>query len=96
VKYLRRKLPQANINLYKVVVGIAFSLLWARVMYFIWSQPSFVTFIWFYLGIGSVLLKWVLFEIIDTINLRVRIRVMERELDEAQRRRREVEKGRDD
>jgi hypothetical protein len=96
VKYLRRKLPQANINLYKVVVGIAFSLLWARVMYSIWSQPSFVTFMWFYLGIGSVLLKWVLFEIVDRINLRVRIRSMERELDEAQRRRRAVEpKGED-
>lgn len=96
MKYLRRKLPQANINLYKVVVGIAFSLLWARVMYSIWSQPSFVTFMWFYLGIGSVLLKWVLFEIVDRINLRVRIRSMERELDEAQRRRRAVEpKGED-
>ena len=96
MKYLRRKLPQANINLYKVVVGIAFSLLWARVMYSIWSQPSYVTFMWFYLGIGSVLLKWVLFEIVDRINLRVRIRSMERELDEAQRRRRAVEpKGED-
>jgi len=96
VKYIRGKLPKANINLYKVVVGIAFSLLWAMVMYFIWSQPSYVTFIWFYLGIGGVLLKWVLFEIIDRINLRVRIRSMERELDEAQRRRRAVEpKGED-
>jgi hypothetical protein len=96
VKYLRGKWPKANINLYKVVVGIAFSLLWARVMYFIWSQPSYVTFIWFYIGIGSALLKWVLFEIIDRINLRVRIRSMERELDEAQRRRRAVEpKGED-
>jgi hypothetical protein len=93
VKYLRGKLPKANINLYKVVVGIAFSLLWARVMYFIWSQPSYVTFIWFYLVIGSALLKWVLFEIIDRIDLRVRIKSMERELDEARRRRREVEKG---
>lgn len=96
MKYLRGKLPKANINLYKVVVGIAFSLLWARVMYFIWSQPSYVTFIWFYLGIGSALLKWGLFEMIDRINLRVRIRSMERELDEAQRRRRQVEKGEHD
>jgi hypothetical protein len=65
-------------------------------MYSIWDQPSFVTFIWFYLGIGSMLLKWGLFEIVDRINLRVRVRNMQKELDEAERRRREVEpKGED-
>jgi hypothetical protein len=91
MKYLRDKLPKVNINFYKVVVGVVFSLLWARVMYFIWSNPSYVIFVWFYLGIGSMVLKWVIFEIIDRINLRVSVRNLERELDEAERRRREVE-----
>ena len=86
VKYIRRRLPTVSINFYKVLVGIGFSLLWARVMYFIWSHPSFVTFVWFYLGLGSMLLKWALFEIIDRVNFIIRIRNMERELDEAERR----------
>ena len=91
MKYLRERLPKVNINFYKVLVGIGFSLLWARVMYSIWSQPSFVAFVWFYLGVGSMLLKWVLFEIIDRVNLRVSINNMKKELDEAERRRHEVE-----
>ncbi|MBM4462799.1 MAG: hypothetical protein FJ012_05615 [Chloroflexi bacterium] len=91
MKYNRERLPKANVNFYKVLVGIGFSLLWARVMYFIWPRPSFVTFVWFYIGVGSVLLKWALFEIVDRVNLRIRIRNMERELDEATRRRHEVE-----
>jgi len=91
MKYLRAKLPKVNINFYKVVAGIGFSLLWARVMYFIWSDPSYVTFVWFYVVIGSMILKWVIFEIIDRINLRVSVRNLERELDEAEQRRREVE-----
>lgn len=41
-------------------------------------------------------MKWVLFEIVDRVNLRVRIRNMEKELDEAERRRHEAElKGQD-
>jgi len=93
VKYIRERLPKANVNFYKVLVGIGFSLIWGRVMYSIWDDPSFVTFIWFSLGIGSVLLKWGLFEIVDRISLRVRVRNMEKELDEAERRRHEVERG---
>jgi hypothetical protein len=91
VKYIRVRLPEANINLYKVLVGVGFSLVWARVMYAIWSKPSYVTFIWFYLGVGSMLLKWALFEIVDRVSLRVRIRNMQKELDEAERRRDEAE-----
>ncbi len=91
MKYIRERLSEVNINSYKVMVGFGFSLLWARVMYFIWAQPSFVTFIWFYFAIGSVLMKWVLFEIVDRVNLRIRTRNMEKELDEAERRRHEVE-----
>lgn len=91
MKHNRERLPKANVNFYKVLVGIGFSLVWARVMYSIWSQPSYMTFIWFYLGVGSVLLKWALFEIVDRVNLRIRIRNMEKELDEAKRRRHEVE-----
>ena len=96
MKYIRKRLPKANINFYKVLVGIGFSLLWARVMYFIWSHPSFMTFVWFYLGVGSMLLKWALFEIIDRVNSSVRIRNMEKELDEAKRRRRGVEPKKED
>lgn len=96
MKYIRERFPEDNVNLYKVIVGIGFSLLWARVMYVIWTQPSFVTFVWFYFGIGSTVMKWVLFEIVDRVNLRVRIRNMEKELDEAERRRHEAElKGQD-
>ncbi len=95
MKYIRERFPEDNVNLYKVIVGIGFSLLWARVMYFIWAQPSFVTFVWFYFGIGSTLMKWGLFEIVDRVNLRVRIRNMEKELDEAERRRDEVEPKRE-
>ena len=80
------KLPRLNVNFYKVVVGVCFSLLWARVMYSIWEQPSFLTFIWFYLVIGSVILKWVLFTIIDRIHLRLRLKALKKELDESERR----------
>jgi hypothetical protein len=83
-------LPKADINFYKLLAGVVFSLLWGHVMYSIWDQPSYVTFVWLYLGIGSMLLKWVLFEIIDRVNLRITIRNMEKELDEAERRRCEV------
>jgi uncharacterized membrane protein len=96
VKYIWERLSRANINFYKVLVGIAFSLLWGRVMYSIWDQPPFITFIWFYLGIGSLVLKWVLFEIIDRITFRIRIRNMQRELDEAEQRKRAVEPREDD
>ncbi len=80
------KLPRLNVNFYKVVVGVCFSLLWARVMYVIWEQPSYLTFIWFYLVIGSVIVKWVLFTIIDRIHLRLRLKALKKELDESERR----------
>ncbi len=80
------KLPRLDINFYKVIVGVGFSLLWARIMYHIWDQPSFITFIWFYLGVGSVLLKWVLFVIMDRITTRVRVRVVKRELERSSKR----------
>ena len=88
------KLPKLGINFYKVVVGVCFSLLWARVMYLIWEQPSYLTFIWFYIVIGSIILKWVLFVIIDRINLRIRLKALRRELDESERRINEISKGR--
>ena len=87
------KLPRLDVNFYKVVVGVCFSLLWARVMYLIWEQPSYLTFIWFYIVIGSVILKWVLFVIIDRINIRLRIRALRRELDESERRIDEIYKN---
>ena len=96
MKYIRERLPKANINFYKVLVGVGFSLVWGKVMYFIWSKPSYVTFIWFYLGVGSTLLKWGLFEIVDRVGLRIRIKNMEKELDEAERRRYEAESKKED
>ncbi len=80
------ELPRLNINFCKVVVGVCFSLLWARVMYIIWEQPSYLTFIWFYLVIGSVILKWVLFTVIDRIHFRLRLKALKKELDESARR----------
>lgn len=88
------KLPSIGVNFYKVITGIVFSLVWARVMYFIWSQPSYLTFVWFYLGVGSFILKWVLFEIIDRINLKIRVRNLKRQLDEADKRVRQADKRR--
>jgi len=75
-----------GINFYKVIVGVIFSLTWAKVMYIIWQQPSYLTFVWFYLVVGSVILKWVLFTIIDRIHFRIRLRNLHRELEESDRR----------
>lgn len=77
------KLPRLGVNFYKVVFGVAFSLLWAKVMYTIWRQPSYITFVWFYLALGSILLKWVFFEIIDRIHTKMRLRTVRRELEES-------------
>ena len=87
------KLPKLDVNFYKVVVGVCFSLLWARIMYLVWEQPSYSTFIWFYIVIGSILLKWVLFVIIDRIHLRIRLKALRRELDESERRINEISKN---
>lgn len=87
------KIPRIGVNFYKVVLGVSFSLLWARIMYLLWSQPSYITFIWFYLAIGSIILKWVIFEIIDRIHLKIRLRAVRRELDESDMRVREATKG---
>jgi len=93
MKKIPVKLPRLDVNFYKVVVGVCFSLLWARVMYIIWEEPSYLTFIWFYIVIGSVILKWVLFVIIDRIHLRLRIKALRRELDESERRIEEIYKN---
>jgi len=77
------KRPKLTVNVYKVLFGVAFSLVWARVMYAIWAQPSYATFIWFYLGVGSVLLKWVFFESIDRLHRRLRRRAIEKQLAES-------------
>ncbi|MFP3898985.1 MAG: phosphate signaling complex protein PhoU [Dehalococcoidia bacterium] len=83
MRRITAKLPRLDINFYKVVIGVGFSVLWARVMYLIWQQPSYVTFVWFYLLIGSVILKWVIFEIVDRIHVKLRIKAMSEELDES-------------
>jgi phosphate transport system protein len=77
---LLTKLPT---NFYKVLLGVIFSIAWARILYLIWPQPSFLTFLWFYLLIGSIVLKWVIFEIIDRINKRLKLRAVKRELEES-------------
>jgi hypothetical protein len=87
------KLLRISVNLYKVVLGVGFSLLWAWVMYLLWQQPSYITFIWFYLVIGSILLKWVLFGIIDRVHLKMRLRAVKRELDQSDMRVRQATKG---
>ncbi|MBI4329904.1 MAG: phosphate signaling complex protein PhoU [Chloroflexi bacterium] len=75
------KLPRLTLNLFKVVTGVLFSLLWASVMYMVWPQPSYVTFLWFYLGAGSIVLKWIIFEVIDRIQARLQLRGLARELE---------------
>ncbi len=84
-----------NINLFKVSFGVAFSLVWARVMYLLWQEPSYITFIWFYLGIGSVLLKWVFFEIIDRIHKRIKLGSVRKELEQSDTRVQEASKDKD-
>ena len=84
------KLPKLGINFCKVLAGVGFSLLWARVMYSLWEHPDYITFIWFYLVIGSVILKWVIFTIIDRIHLKIKVKSLLRELDESERRVREA------
>ncbi len=86
------KLPRISINLYKVVIGVCFSLVWAKVMYSIWEQPPYITFVWFYLIIGSIILKWVIFEIVDRIQRKKMIRDMRKEMDESDRRIEEINK----
>ncbi len=87
------KRPKLGINFYKVVIGVGFSLLWARIMYLIWPEPEYITFVWFYLLVGSVILKWGIFEIVDRIHLRVRIRTVRGELAEASKRVHELTTG---
>jgi phosphate transport system protein len=87
------RLPRVDVNFYKVVIGVAFSLVWARVMYLVWQQPSFMTFMWFYLLIGSVILKWVIFNIVDRVYLKLRIKAVSGELEQASTRVHEAVSG---
>ncbi|MFO7773658.1 MAG: phosphate signaling complex protein PhoU [Dehalococcoidia bacterium] len=87
------KLPRLDVNFYKVVTGVGFSLLWARTMYLIWAQPSYITFVWFYLLIGSVILKWGIFKIVDRIHLKVKLKAVKEELDESRTRVQEATKS---
>ncbi len=80
------KIPKPTVNFYKVLVGVGFSLLWASLMYRIWDQPSYLIFVLFYLGLGSVVLKWVIFEVIDRASLRLRLRRVKKELEESRAR----------
>ena len=59
-----------NKNLHKISVGTPFLLLWGALMYELWDEPSFVTFILFYLLLGNVVLKWTLFELVDHLHIR--------------------------
>ena len=61
-------------------------------MYSIWEQPSFLTFVWFYLIIGSIILKWIIFEIVDRIQRKKMIRDMRKEVDESHKRVDEIRK----
>ena len=87
------KLPKADVNLCKIVTGVAFSLLWAWIMYLLWPEPSFLTFLWFYLVLGSIILKWAIFWIIDRIHLRMRLKALNRELDASDRRIHDIERN---
>ena len=79
------RLPRFGVNFYKIIVGAVFSLIWGKIMYVIWEQPSYLTFIWFYLIVGSIILKWVLFAIIDRIDLKIRIKELKKEIDRSEK-----------
>jgi len=59
-----------NKNLHKISVGTPWLLLWGSVMYWIWDEPTFVAFLLFYLLVGNVILKWILFELVDHFHVR--------------------------
>ena len=59
-----------NKNLHKIAVGTPWLLLWGSVMYWLWDEPDFVHFVLFYLLLGNVILKWILFELVDHFHLR--------------------------
>ncbi|MBN1191459.1 MAG: phosphate signaling complex protein PhoU [Dehalococcoidales bacterium] len=72
-----------GVNFIKIVVGVVFSLIWGQVMYLVWPQPSYLVFVLFYLIAGSVIIKWVFFEIIDRVSLRARLKAISQEIDES-------------
>lgn len=82
-----------DINFFKLVIGVLFSLLWGQVMYLLWTEPPFLTFVWFYLIVGSVILKWVIYKAIDVVQLRLRVRSVKEELDASSRRVHGVTRG---
>jgi phosphate transport system protein len=79
------KLPRIrlDVNFLKITVGVVFSLIWGQVMYLLWPQPPYLIFVLFYLIAGSVLIKWVFFEIIDQVHLRFSLKAISREIDES-------------
>jgi phosphate transport system protein len=89
------KLPRIklDVNFLKITLGVVFSLIWGQVMYLLWPQPPYIIFVLFYLIAGSVLIKWVFFEIIDQIHLRVNLKAIGRSIDESDMRVREAIKN---
>ncbi|HXY74300.1 MAG TPA: phosphate signaling complex protein PhoU [Dehalococcoidales bacterium] len=71
----------SGINFLKIIVGVIFSLAWGRIMYLIWPQPPYLTFVLFYLLAGSVIIKWVFFEIIDRANQKFKLKSVSREIE---------------
>jgi len=59
-----------NRNFHKIAVGTPWLLLWGSIMYWIWGDPSFVVFLLFYLLLGNVILKWIIFELIDHFHVK--------------------------
>jgi len=59
-----------NKNLHKISIGTPYLLLWGSLMYWLWDEPSFVTFVLFYLLLGNVVLKWIIFELVDHLHIR--------------------------
>jgi phosphate transport system protein len=87
---VKQKLPRLDVNFFKLVIGVGFSLLWGQVMYLLWAEPPYLTFVWFYLIVGSVLLKWVIYKGVDMVHLRLRVRAVKEELDASSQRVHEV------
>ncbi|MFA5628767.1 MAG: phosphate signaling complex protein PhoU [Dehalococcoidales bacterium] len=80
MKALKIKL---DINFMKVVLGVVFSLVWSWIMYLIWPQPPYIIFVLFYLVAGSIVIKWIFFEIIDRVTLKFRLKAVSKEIDES-------------
>jgi len=68
---MHKRLHLMNKNLHKILVGTPWLLGWGSLMYWLWDEPSFAVFVLFYLLLGNMILKWILFELVDHVHIKL-------------------------